>query len=94
MQNDVTAATKFVEEEVRRLLSGNCEAWEMVMTVCKFVLNPGSIVMQMLPFTDQQGRLVQAMACGSVQFSILHLCLHRHRLGHSCLRSQPKLIKV
>ena len=33
MQNDVTAATSFVEGEVRRLLSGSCEAWEMVMTV-------------------------------------------------------------
>lgn len=27
------AATSFVEGEVRRLLSGNCETWEMVMTV-------------------------------------------------------------
>lgn len=33
MQNDVAAATSFVEGEVRRLLSGNCEAWELVMTV-------------------------------------------------------------
>lgn len=33
MQNDVAAATSFVEGEVRRLLSGSCEAWELVMTV-------------------------------------------------------------
>lgn len=33
MQNDVAAATHFVEGEVRRLLSGSCEAWELVMTV-------------------------------------------------------------
>ena len=33
MQDDVGAATSFVEGEVRRLLAGNCETWEMVMTV-------------------------------------------------------------
>ncbi|KAL0056285.1 hypothetical protein WJX82_009537 [Trebouxia sp. C0006] len=32
MQDDVTAASKYVEGEVRRLLGGSCEAWEMVMT--------------------------------------------------------------
>ncbi|DBA67150.1 TPA: hypothetical protein ACH3X2_001471 [Trebouxia sp. C0005] len=32
MQDDVTAASKYVEGEVRRLLAGSCEAWEMVMT--------------------------------------------------------------
>lgn len=35
MQDDVGAATSFVEGEVRRLLAGNCETWEMVMTVRK-----------------------------------------------------------
>ena len=46
MQNDVTAATRFVEDEVRRLLSGSCEAWEMVMTVraCLVTL-PGNCCM-------------------------------------------------
>lgn len=33
MQDDVTEASRFVEGEVRRLLAGGCEAWEMVMTV-------------------------------------------------------------
>ena len=33
IQDDVTAASKYVEGEVRRLLGGSCEAWEMVMTV-------------------------------------------------------------
>lgn len=33
LQDDVGAATAFVEGEVRRLLAGNCETWEMVMTV-------------------------------------------------------------
>ena len=33
LQDDVGAATSFVEGEVRRLLAGNCETWEMVMTV-------------------------------------------------------------
>ena len=32
LQNDVAAATTFVEGEVQRLLSGSCEAWELVMT--------------------------------------------------------------
>ena len=33
VQDDVTAASQYVEGEVRRLLGGSCEAWEMVMTV-------------------------------------------------------------
>ncbi|KAK9810365.1 hypothetical protein WJX72_009511 [[Myrmecia] bisecta] len=32
MQDDVKGAVEFVEGEVRRLLSGRCELWEMVMT--------------------------------------------------------------
>ena len=35
MQDDVGGGNSFVEGEVRRLLAGNCETWEMVMTVRK-----------------------------------------------------------
>ena len=37
VQDDVTAASMYVEGEVRRLLAGGCEAWEMVMTVCNML---------------------------------------------------------
>ena len=82
MQNDVTAATKFVEEEVRRLLSGNCEAWEMVMTVCVFGL---TTAVQMLPLTNQFHRYVLATAPKIMLRSFLRLCMRSHCLGLLCL---------
>lgn len=34
VQCELQAAVAWVEHEVRRLLSGGCELWELIMTVC------------------------------------------------------------
>lgn len=50
VQDDVPAASKYVEGEVWRLLAGGCEAWEMVMTVCMLSLSPsGTVLMNPKP---------------------------------------------
>ncbi len=67
IQDDVTAASKYVEGEVRRLLAGSCEAWEMVMTVRA----PTSLIFLPLrrPFLGQQSSTVHCKSATWQNFS-------------------------